>query len=65
MGGQTAVMNFWEQPLHADAFTAAGFQISIISEPPPVSAARELFPEEFRMLTTRPGFLFFVLRADG
>ena len=67
MGGQTALMRFWERPLHAmtDAFTGAGFRISIISEPPPVSAARELFPKEFRLLTTKPGFLFFVLRTDG
>src|ERR1700689_4570282 len=37
MGGQTAVMSFWHRPLHAmtDAFTAAGFRITVISEPPP------------------------------
>jgi SAM-dependent methyltransferase len=67
LGGQTALMSFWERPLHAmtDAFTAAGFRISTISEPPPVPTARELFPEEFRMLTTSPGFLFFVLHVDS
>ena len=67
MGGQTVLMSFWNRPLHAmiDAFTAAGFRISIISEPHPVPAARELDPDGFRMLTTSPrGFLFFVLHAD-
>lgn len=68
MGGQTARMTFWDRPLHAmtDAFTAAGFRISVISEPPPVPAARELFPEVFRELTDTSflGFLFFVLQTD-
>jgi len=38
MGGQTALMSFWHRPVHAmtDAFTAAGFRISVISEPQPV-----------------------------
>ena len=46
MGGQTARMSFWHRPLHATtgAFTAAGFRISVISEPQPAPAARELFP---------------------
>jgi SAM-dependent methyltransferase len=65
IGGQRALMSFWNRPLHAmtDAFTAAGFQIAVISEPLPVPAARELFPDAFRMLTTSPSFLFFVLQA--
>lgn len=65
VGGRTAVMSFWNLPLHAmtDAFAAAGFQTTTISEPWPVPAARELFPEDFRVLTTNPSFLFFVLRA--
>jgi SAM-dependent methyltransferase len=47
MGGQTVPVSFWNRPLHAmtDAFTAAGFRISVISEPDPVPEARELFPE--------------------
>jgi len=66
MGGQTVPMSFWNRPLHAmtDAFTAAGFRISVISEPDPVPEARELFPDE---LATKPHFLcflFFVLHAD-
>jgi hypothetical protein len=36
----------------------------VISEPQPVPAARELFPEENRALTTGPSFLFFVLQRD-
>ncbi|MFI7442829.1 class I SAM-dependent methyltransferase [Nonomuraea indica] len=67
MGGQTAQMSFWDRPLHVmtEAFTAAGFRISVISEPPFVPEARELFPDEFREITgTRfLSFLFFVLEA--
>jgi SAM-dependent methyltransferase len=65
MGGQTAQMRFWHRPLHAmtDAFTGADFRISVVSEPQPVPAAREMFPDQFPALTTRPNFLFFVLRA--
>jgi len=67
MGGQSAQMRFWDRPLHAmtDAFTAAGFGIDVVSEPPPVLAARELFPDVFGELasTNFLGFLFFVLRA--
>ena len=64
-GGHTALMSFWHRPLHAmtDAFTTAGFRISVISEPQPAAAARDLFPDEFRKLTTNPSFLFFVLEA--
>jgi SAM-dependent methyltransferase len=66
MGGQSVPMSFWNRPLHAmtDAFTAAGFRLAVISEPQPVPAARELFPDEFHSLTTSPSFLFFVLSAD-
>ena len=65
MGGQPVTMSFWNRPLHAmtDAFSAAGFRVSVISEPHPVPAARELFPEEFRLLVVSPCFLFFVLEA--
>jgi SAM-dependent methyltransferase len=66
MGGQTIPMSFWSRPLHAmtDAFSTAGFRISVISEPQPVPEARELFPEEFRQLSTGMSFLFFVLQAE-
>ncbi|MEV4398762.1 class I SAM-dependent methyltransferase [Nonomuraea sp. NPDC049607] len=67
-GGETVHMKFWDRPLHAmtEAFTAAGFRISVISEPPFVPEARELFPEELREITgTRfLCFLFFVLEAS-
>jgi SAM-dependent methyltransferase len=65
MGGQTVPMRFWNRPLHAmtDAFTAAGFQISVISEPHPVPEARELFPDELAGRTSFLCFLFFVLHA--
>ncbi|WP_230195831.1 class I SAM-dependent methyltransferase [Streptomyces coriariae] len=66
MGGQTALMSLWHRPLHAmiEAFTAAGFRITVISEPEPDPAARELFPE---VVVAKPRFLcflFFVLQAD-
>ncbi len=65
MGGHTAQMSFWSRPLHSmtDAFTAAGFQVSVISEPQPVPEARALFPDDFDMIATAPSFLFFVLHA--
>jgi SAM-dependent methyltransferase len=65
MGGQVVPMSFWNRPLHAmtDAFTAAGFRISVVSEPQPVPAARERFPDEFQALSTSPSFLFFVLEV--
>lgn len=67
LGGQSARMSFWDRPLHAmtDAFTAAGFRIDVISEPPPAPGARDLFPEELHGFagTSFLGFLFFVLQA--
>ncbi|MFH8615278.1 class I SAM-dependent methyltransferase [Streptomyces sp. NPDC017979] len=63
LNGRSVPMRLWRRPLHAmtDAFAAAGFRIAGISEPLPDPAARELFPEGFRELSTRPNFLFFVL----
>ncbi|MEU9608545.1 class I SAM-dependent methyltransferase [Streptomyces sp. NPDC048057] len=65
--GRSAQMRLWRRPLHAmtDAFVAAGFRLSAVSEPLPDPAARELFPEGFRDLSTRPNFLFFVLERPG
>nr|WP_211212710.1 class I SAM-dependent methyltransferase [Nonomuraea coxensis] len=67
MGGQTARLSFWDRPLHAmtAAFTEAGFRIGVISEPPAVPEAREVFPEQFRERTGLSflSFLFFVLEA--
>ncbi|MEV5576412.1 class I SAM-dependent methyltransferase [Spirillospora sp. NPDC052269] len=63
MNGQSVPMRFWRKSLHAmtDAFTTAGFRLSDIREPQPDPAARELFPDDFDGLSTRPCFLFFVL----
>ncbi|WP_240529615.1 class I SAM-dependent methyltransferase [Streptomyces mangrovisoli] len=65
--GRPYPMTFWRKPLHAmtDAFTAAGFRLSAISEPQPDPAARELFPDQFHELATRPCFLFFVVEVPG
>ncbi|MEU4667102.1 class I SAM-dependent methyltransferase [Amycolatopsis sp. NPDC023774] len=65
-GSQTIPMSVWIRPLHAmtAAFTAAGFEISVISEPMPAPEARELWPEDYRLLTISPSFLFFVLTAS-
>ncbi|MEV6833874.1 class I SAM-dependent methyltransferase [Streptomyces sp. NPDC051133] len=64
-GGRSVPMRFWRKPLHAmtDAFTSAGFRVSVISEPQPDPAARELFPDDFHALSTRPTFLFFVVEV--
>ncbi|MEU6670434.1 methyltransferase domain-containing protein [Streptomyces sp. NPDC046727] len=63
--GQSTPMRFWRKPLHAviDAFTSAGFRLSLISEPQPDPAARELFPDGFHDLSTKPCFLFFVVEV--
>lgn len=53
-------------PLHAmvEAFTGAGFRITVISEPEPDPAAREMFPEAIAAEPRFLCFLFFVLQAD-
>lgn len=63
--GQQATLTYWHRPLPAmtDAFTAAGFRIAVISEPPPASGARELFPAELADKPRFLCFLFFVLEA--
>jgi hypothetical protein len=52
-------------PLHAmtGAFTAAGFRMTVISEPEPAPAARELFPDQLAATPQFLAFLFFVLQA--
>jgi SAM-dependent methyltransferase len=65
-GGQTAVLSFWHRPLHAmtDAFTAAGFRIAVISEPPVApETPRELLPDDIADSGRLLCFLFFVLHA--
>ncbi|ANZ39175.1 methyltransferase [Lentzea guizhouensis] len=63
--GEPVTMSFWNRPLHAmtGAFTAAGFELAGISEPLPVPEAQQLFPDDYRALTTSPSFLFFELTA--
>ncbi|MFH8572956.1 class I SAM-dependent methyltransferase [Streptomyces sp. NPDC017993] len=66
MGGQTALVSRWHRPLHAmiEAFIGAGFRITVISEPDPDPAARELFPEVIAAKPRFLCFLFFVLQAE-
>lgn len=63
--GQKGVLAYWHRPLHAmtDAFTTAGFRVSVISEPYPAEGAREKFPEEFGDKEAFLCFLFFVLEV--
>jgi SAM-dependent methyltransferase len=65
LNGQLVPMRFWRKPLHAmtKAFTIAGFRLAAISEPQPDPAARELFPDDFHGLSTKPCFLFFVVEV--
>jgi len=64
--GQSALLRFWTRPLHAmtGAFTAAGFRISVISEPAVASdTPRELLPDDISDERRFLCFLFFVLEA--
>jgi SAM-dependent methyltransferase len=64
--GDTVYLTFWHRPLHAmtDAFTRAGFKISVISEPPfSPDTPRELLPPDLGDRTAFLCFLFFVLEA--
>lgn len=65
--GQSTVLTYWHRPLHSmtDAFTEAGFRISVISEPPASpDAPRELFPPHLGDRTAFLCFIFFVLEAS-
>lgn len=65
--GQSALLCFWTRPLHAmtDAFTAAGFRVSVISEPAVApDTPRELLPDEIADKRRFLCFLFFVLHAS-
>ena len=64
--GHTVDLTFWHRPLHAmtEAFTRAGFRISVISEPPfSPDTPRELLPPDLGDRTSFLCFLFFVLEA--
>ena len=68
--GQSAVLTYWHRPVSAmtDAFAAAGFRVSVISEPPfSPDTPRELLGPTFADRTAFLCFIFFVLespRAD-
>lgn len=64
--GRTVEYTNWHRPLQAmsDAFTAAGFRISVISEPPIApETPRELIPPSLGDRTRFISFIFFVLEA--
>jgi SAM-dependent methyltransferase len=64
--GHTVVYTNWHRPLQAmnDAFTAAGFRISVISEPPiDPDTPSELRPQELKHPARFISFIFFVLEA--
>lgn len=66
-GGQAAVLRFWTRPLHAmtDAFAAAGFRISVISEPSIApDTPLELVPDGITGGERFLCFLFFLLHAS-
>ncbi|MER7417355.1 methyltransferase domain-containing protein [Micromonospora peucetia] len=65
MDGQTVWLTYWHRPLHAiaEAFTAAGFRIATISEPPPSpDTPAELLPPDMDS-ESFICFLFFVLES--
>jgi len=65
--GQSVVLTYWHRPLHAitDAFTAAGFRIATVSEPPPApDTPPEVLPPDLEAGRSFICFLFFVLEAD-
>ena len=62
--GQSAVLTYWHRPLHAitDAFTAAGFRIAAVSEPPPApDTPPDVLPPGLEAGRSFICFLFFVL----
>lgn len=66
MDGQTVWLTFYHRPLHAmtDAFTAAGFRIAALSEPPPApNTPPHLLPPTLNEGESFICFLFFTLEA--
>jgi SAM-dependent methyltransferase len=67
MDGQTVWLTFWHRPLHAmtDAFAAAGFRVTAISEPShSPDTPSELIPEGLEEGRSFLCFLFFALEAN-
>ena len=65
-GGEVTWLTFWHRPLHAmtDAFSAAGFRIATLSEPPPApDTPRKVLPPGLEEGRSFLCFLFFVLEA--
>ena len=65
--GRTVTYTNWHRPLHAmvEAFTAAGFRISVISEPPVApDTPKELLPPDLGDRSRFISFVFFVLEAS-
>lgn len=64
VAGRPVPISYYRRPFSAitDAFLDAGFSIERIVEPPPAAEMAERFPQEFRQLSTDPGFLFLELR---
>ncbi|WP_432894450.1 class I SAM-dependent methyltransferase [Kribbella sp. CA-245084] len=64
--GRTIVYTNWHRPLQAmsDAFTEAGFRISVISEPPIApDTPSEILPDHLKDITRFLSFIFFTLEA--
>ena len=65
--GQSALLRFWTRPLHAmtDAFSAAGFRVSVSSEPTVAAdTPHELLGDDTADIRRFASFLFFVLHAS-
>ncbi|MGC1214636.1 MAG: methyltransferase domain-containing protein [Micromonospora sp.] len=64
--GHSTKLTYWHRPLHAmtDAFTDAGFRLSVISEPSiSPETPRELLPPHLVDRASFLCFIFFVLKA--
>jgi len=61
--GASATMTFWRRPLQMviSSVLQAGFRLDALSEPMPLPEVEQLYPIDWKALTTRPWFLF--LRA--
>jgi SAM-dependent methyltransferase len=67
LGTTTFDVQFWRRPLTAmfSAFAAAGLTVEVVQEPMPIEECRDLHPDVWAWLTTKPGFIFFRLRPGN